>query len=329
MTSQEVPEQEKSKTSRLRDKVLDPHRLVPGFVGGVLSVLLFLLPPATNPQFRLGEKALVKGIAAASVFLVTYLLAGDKRSVLKVMVRSVLVGLAALVLVTGGIWAKDTRQAFALHREVAAWPKTIDERFLDAQTYMTPSTDINGSGNATTGGGVLTIRLRSTHVANQQFQRYAAAAPGHEYYAETRVRRQYGPVGSGCFLALGVLDSDRYFLYTVTDDAKPGVAFHSARIDQEVRANPAIEKPIDHTDQLPYVRYWSLLYPPGRDASWTRLSVHRFGDTYDFFVNDRLVSHVTGIPIPNKQVTVGAYDPGTTDGSYVGCQFQYLRAWSR
>ena len=42
------------------------------------------------------------------------------------------------------------------------------------------------------------------------------------------VRRQYGPLGSGCFLALGVLDADRYFLYTVTDDAKPGVALHSA-----------------------------------------------------------------------------------------------------
>jgi hypothetical protein len=328
MASQSSPDQKEGRIGKLTTKLLDPHRLIPGVVGGILSLLVLVLPPVGNPQLHLGEKAAVKVITAVSVFVVTALLASERRTALRVIMRSVILGLALVVLISAGTWFSATRSAFALHREVSVWPKTVDERFLQERTLTTGGTNTNGSGNATTGGGLLTIRLRSTHVANQQYFRYTAGAPGHEYYLETRMRRQYGPVGSGCFLALGVLDSDRYFLFTVTDDAKPGVALHSARIDQEVQADPAVEKPVDHTDRLPYVKYWSLLYPPRADNSWTRLAVHRIGDSYDFFVNDRLVSHTTGIPIPNEQVTVGAYDPGTLDGSYVGCQFRYLLAWS-
>ena len=71
----------------------------------------------------------------------------------------------------------------------------------------------------------------------------------------------------------------------------------------------------------------SLLPSPGAQASWTRLSVYKHGRDYYFFVNDRRVGHVTDIVEDTGRVTVGAYDPGTTDGSYVGCQFRELKAW--
>jgi len=307
-------------------KLLEPHRLIGGVVGGAVALLAFLLPPIANAQLHLADKLFLKGVAPAVVFLATLALAPTKRTIRRIFTISVIVTFAVVSMASVGYWWWATRPARQVDRLAVAWRTSVDERFEKPQFFHTAASDTNGEGNAEAGHGTLTIRLRSTHVANQQFLRFTAAPPRAEYYVETRVRRQYGPTGSGCFLALGVLNPDQYYLFTVTDDAKPGAAIHSARVDQEVSANPAVEKPIDHSDELPYVRYWSLLFPPGRDASWTRVAVHRYGDTYDMFVNGRRVSHVTGVPIPNETITVGAYDPGTADGSYVGCQFQNLRA---
>jgi hypothetical protein len=307
-------------------KLLDPRRLLPSAVGGAATLLAFLLPPIASVQVHLAEKLFLRAVAPAAAFVITLLFAATKRSIGRVLIRSVAVTFIVISMFSGIVWRITTNPGRSASQVAAGWSTTVDERFAKSQELKTAAANQNGEGNAATGDGILTIRLRSTHVANQQYLRFDAAPAGGEYYVETRVRRQYGPVGSGCFLALGVLDSDRFYLFTVTDDAKPGVDLHSARVDQEVSANPAVEKPVDHSNELPYVRYWSLLFPPGKDASWTRIAVHRLGDSYDFFVDDRLVSHVTGLPVPNEKVSVGAYDPGTTDGSYVGCQFKYLRA---
>lgn len=56
---------------------------------------------------------------------------------------------------------------------------------------------------------------------------------------------QYGPVGSRCFLAFGVIDPSRYYLFEVTEDQRPGRPLHSAQIFQEVRADPDTQRPVD------------------------------------------------------------------------------------
>jgi len=310
-------------------KLLDPRRLVAGAVAAAASLLLLFMPPVPNAQVRFFESYVVKGGAALAVFLVTVALAEPRRTVRRVFLISLVTVIFLLTLTSGGYFVWSIRDAIGLQKELGGWDKALDYEFVVRQKFSTAKGDVNGSGNATTGNGVLTLRLRSTHVANQQFFVTDIAPTGQEYYVETSVRRQYGPIGSGCFLAFGVIDSDRYYLFEVTDDPRPDRPLHSAQVFQEVQAAPAIEKAVDQSPTLPYVQYWSLLWPPGEDSQWTRLAIHRVGGDYDFFVDNRLVSHVTDLPVPNARVTVGAFDPGTPNGSYVGCQFRYLRAWRK
>jgi hypothetical protein len=310
-------------------RLLDPRRLVAGAVAAAVSLLLLFMPPIPNAQVRFFESYIVKGGAALAVFLVTVALAEPRRTVRRVFLISLVTMVLLLALTSGGYFVWSVRDANSLQRGLGSWDKVLDDEFVVRQEFSTAKVDVNGSGNATTGNGVLTLRLRSTHVANQQFFITDIAPAGQEYYVETSVRRQYGPIGSGCFLAFGVTDSDRYYLFEVTDDQRPNRPLHSAQIFQEVQAAPAIEKAVDQSPSLPYVQYWSLLWPPGEDSQWTRLAIHRVGGDYDFFVDDRLVGQVTNLPVPNARVTVGAFDPGTPNGSYVGCQFRYLKAWRK
>jgi hypothetical protein len=310
-------------------KLLDPKRFIAGAVAAAASLLLLFMPPVVNAQVRSIESYVVKGGAALAVFLITAALAKPNRTVGRVFLLSLVTVVILSALTSGGYFIWSIRNGISLHKSVAGWTKVLDDEFTVRKEYSTARTDINGSGNATTGNGILTLRLRSTHVANQQFFVANIAPAGQEYYVETSVRRQYGPVGSGCFLAFGVMDPDRYYLFEVTEDERQNRPLHSAQIFQEVQAAPAIEKPVDQSPSLPYVEHWSLLWPPGRDSQWTRLGIHRTGNDYDFFVDDRLVDHVTNLPVPNAHVTVGAFEPGTPNGSYVGCQFRYLRAWRK
>ena len=310
-------------------KLLDPKRLIAGAVAATASLLLLFMPPVLNTQVRFFESSIVKGGAALAVFLVTVALAAPRRTVARVFSLSLVTVLILSILTSGGYFVWSIRNAISLRNGLGTWSRVLDYEFAVRREFSTAKVDVNGSGNATAGNGILTLRLRSTHVANQQFFVTDIAPAGQEYYVETSVRRQYGPVGSGCFLAFGVINSDRYYLFEVTDDQRPNRPLHSAQIFQEVQAAPAIEKPVDQSPSLPYVRYWSLLWPPGQDSQWTRLAIHRVGSDYDFFVDDRLVDHVTNLPVPNARVTVGAFDPGTQNGSYAGCQFRYLRAWRK
>ncbi len=308
-------------------KLLDPKRFIVGAVAAAVSLLLLFMPPILNTQVRSLESYIVKGGAALAVFLITAALAKPRRTVGRVFLLSLGAAVMVSTLTSVGYFIWSIRNTISLHRDLRAWTKVLDDEFTARHYFSTAKADVNGSGNAATGNGVLTLRLRSTHVADQPFFVWNIAPAGQEYYVETSVRRQYGPIGSGCFLAFGVIDSNRYYLFEVTEDERPNRPLHSAQVFQEVQAAPAIEKPVDQSTSLPYVEYWSLLWPPGRDAQWTRLAIHRAGSNYDFFVDDRLVAHVTNLPVPNGRVTVGAFDPGTPSGSYVGCQFRYLRAW--
>jgi hypothetical protein len=310
-------------------KLLDPRRLVAGAVAAAASLLLLFMPPIPNAQARFFESYIAKGCAALAVFLVTVALGEPGRTVGRVFLISLAVVVFLLALTSGGYFLWSIRDAKSVQSGLGGWDRVLDNEFVARQEFSTARVDVNGSGNAATGNGILTLRLRSTHVANQPFFITDIAPAGQEYYVETSVRRQYGPIGSGCFLAFGVINSDRYYLFEVTYDQRPNRPLHSAQIFQEVQAAPAIEKPVDQSPSLPYVQYWSLLWPPGEDSQWTRLAIHRAGGDYDFFVDDRLVDHVTNLPVPNARVTVGAFDPGTPNGSYVGCQFRYLRAWRK
>jgi len=318
-----------NKSQRRAAKLLDPSKFVAGAVAAIAAFVLQLLviPPVVNPQVETLESYLIKGGAAVIVFLVTALLRKERRTVSRVFVLS----LATIVIISSagsvGLFFLSVRDALTVHQKVAGWTEVLNDTFREHHYFTTKGTDVNGSGNATTGGGLLTVRLRSTHVANQQFLVTNLAPFSQGYYVETSVRRQSGPIGSACFLAFSVLDSNRYFLFEVTDDQRPNRPLHSAQIFQELRAAPATERAVDQTTSLPYVDHWSLLWPPGVDSGWTHLAVYRFGDNYDFFVNGRLVSRVTNLPVSNSRVTVGAFDPGTQNGSYVNCEFQYLRAW--
>lgn len=322
------PEEPKEGGQRGLSKLLDPSRLIAGAVAASAAFALQLLvPPLVNPQFESLEGYVVKGGAAVVVFLVTLFLGKERRTIFRVFTLSMIIIVSISITVSLGFFYSSIRDAHAVHQRVADWSEVLNDTFMAQQYFVTKSTDVNGSGNATTGGGLLTLRLRSTHVANQQFFVTNVAPSGQGYYVETSVRRQSGPVGSGCFLAFGVLDSNRYFLFEVTDDQRPARPLHSAQIFQEVRAAPPVEKPVDHTDSLPYIHYWSLFWPPGAYSQWTTLAIYRIGDNYEFFVDERLVSTVTNLPVPNGRITVGAFDPGTPSGSYVNCQFRYLRAW--
>jgi hypothetical protein len=310
-------------------KRLDPSRFIAGAVAAIAAFLLQLLviPPVVNPQVETLESYLIKGGAAVIVFLITLLLREERRTVARVFVLSLATIIVISFIGSAGLFFLSVRDALGVHQRVASWTEVLNDTFHQYQYFTTNGTDVNGSGNATAGGGLLTLRLRSTHVANQQFFVTNLAPLSQGYYVETSVRRQSGPIGSGCFLAFGVLDSNRYFLFEVTDDQRPDRPLHSAQIFQELRAAPAVERAVDQTSSLPYVDHWSLLWPPGADSGWTHLAIYRLGNDYDFFVNERLVSRVTNLPVPNSRITVGAFDPGTQNGSYVNCEFQYLRAW--
>src|SRR5215475_2710692 len=290
-------EELKEKRPNALSKLLDPSKLIAGAVAAAVALVLQLfVPPLANSELESIQSWLVKGGAAVAVFLVTWRLEKERRTVLRVLAWS----LATLVLVSGCLsaafyWA-TVSDALAVHKNVTHWDEVLNDTFVQHQNFSTRGTDVNGSGNATTGGGILTLRLRSTHVANQQF-RWANVAPaGQPYYVETSVRRQSGPFGSGCFLGFGVQDSNRYFLFEVTDDQRPDRPLHSAQIFQELSAAPPVEKAVDHTDSLSYVDYWSLLWPPGAYSQWTQLAISRSGANYQFYVDDRLVSTVTGLP---------------------------------
>jgi hypothetical protein len=322
------PEETKERGQRGLSKLLDPSRFIGGAIAAIAAFALQLLvPPVVNPQLESLEGYLVKGGTAVIVFLVTALLGKERRTLVRVFALSMITIVVISASVSAGLFYSSIRDAVVLHQKVASWTEVLNDKFKARHYYVTRGTDVNGSGNATTGGGLLTLRLRSTHVANQQFLVTNVAPLGQGYYVETSVRRQSGPIGSGCFLAFGVLDSDRYFLFEVTDDQRLARPLHSAQIFQEVSAAPPVEKPVDHTGSLPYVHYWSALWPPGAYSQWTKLAIYRTGNDYDFFVDDRLVSSVTNLPASNGRITVGAFDPGTPSGSYVNCQFRYLRAW--
>jgi hypothetical protein len=322
------PEETTKRDRRGAAKLLDPSRFIAGAVAAIVVIALQLLvPPAVNPEVKSLQGYAVKGGTAVIVFLITALLRNERRTVRRVFVLSAVTTVLLFSVSSMSLFYVSIHDALAIHHRVAAWSDVLNNTFSTRGYYSTSGVDVNGSGNATTGDGLLTVRLRSTHVANQQFLITDVAPLGQGYYVETSVRRQSGPIGSGCFLAFGVLDSNRYFLFEVTDDQRPDRPLHSAQIFQEVRAAPAIEKPVDETDSLPYVDYWSVLWPPGAYSEWTQLAIYRIGNNYEFFVDERLVSSVTNLPVPNGRVTVGAFDPGTPSGSYVNCQFQYLRAW--
>jgi hypothetical protein len=312
---------------RLARWVLDPHKLVAGFAAAAGTGVLLVLPPVANVQIREAEGRLVSATSAAVAFVVAALLSPTRRTLAMVVTICVAVVVIVTTVATGGYYAITTNQARGLHRDAHGWTQTVDDTYSARTHSSTRGTDRNGSGSASTINGVLTIRLRSTHVANQQYFVREAAPAGSNYFVETQVRRQYGPLNSGCFLAFSVIDSDRYYLYTVTDDARGGLRAHSALVAQEVRASPAIEKPVAHSDALPYVDNWSVLPRLGAEASWTTLAVYKDEGDYVFFVNDRKVAEVSDVVNDTGRVTVGAYDPGTSDGSYVGCQFRYLHAW--
>jgi hypothetical protein len=318
----------KERRQRVASKLLDPSRFLAGAVAAIVAFALQLLvPPVVNPQLQSLEGYLVKGGTAVVVFLVTVLLPKQRRTVLRVFALSMVTIISISGSASVGLYFLSIRDAFAVHQRAAHWNEVLNDKFVARRYFSTRGTDVNGSGNATTGGGLLTLRLRSTHVANQQFLVTDVAPKGQTYYVETSVRRQSGPFGSGCFLAFGVLDSNRYFLFEVTDDQRPDRPLHSAQVFQELRAAPPVEKQVDHTDSLPYVSYWSLLWPPGAYSQWTQLAIYRTGNNYEFFVDERFVGNITNLPVPNGRVTVGAFDPGTPSGSYVNCQFHYLRAW--
>jgi hypothetical protein len=322
-------EKAKKKAREAAAKRLDPSKLVAGTIAAIAAFVLQLLviPPVVNPQVQSLQGYVVKGLAAGAVLLITVLLPQKKRSVARIFALAFTAVVLFSAAASAGYFYLSIKDAVSLHQRAAGWTEILNDTFRNRAFLQTKGTDTNGSGNASTGGGVLTLRLRSTHVANQQYLVTDVAPTGQEYYVETSFRRQSGPVGSACFLAFGVVDSDRYFLFDVTSDQRPGRPLHSAQIFQEVSADPAVEKPVDSSPALPYVDHWSLLWPPGADSEWTQLAIHRVGTEYEFFVDGRRVSQVTGLPVPNGRITVGVFDPGTADGSYAGCQFRYLRAW--
>jgi hypothetical protein len=206
-------EETKERRRRGVSKLLDPSRFTAGAVAAVAAfVLQLLVPPVVNPQLESLQGYLVKGGTAVVVFLMTALLPKEGRTPLRIFVLSVI----TIVFISGsafvGSYFLSIKDALATHQRAARWNEVLNDTFVARHYFATRSTDVNGSGNATTGGGLLTLRLRSTHVANQQFLVTDVAPSGQSYYVETSVRSQSGPFGSGCFLAFGVLDSNRYFL---------------------------------------------------------------------------------------------------------------------
>src|SRR5712691_3011979 len=177
-------------------KLLDPRRLIAGAVAAVISLLLLFMPPVPNAQVRFFEGYVVKGGAALAVFLVTLALAEPRRTVRRVFLISLVTVIFLLALTSGGYFVWSIRDAIGLQKGLGGWDRVLDYKFVVRQEFSTAKADVNGSGNAMTGNGVLTLRLRSTHVANQQFFVTDIAPAGQEYYVETSVRRQYGPIGS-------------------------------------------------------------------------------------------------------------------------------------
>lgn len=285
----------------------------------------------------------MKVVAAGVAFVVTSLLAESRRTPGRVFVVSAFVVVVVVSAYSTGAYYLTTRQARDLHSRLAAIRPVVHEDFDQTTVLNSPSrpgkadtckdpvggsANVNGSGEARIDHGLLTLTLCSLHVANQQYLPFDVAPKGGNYYVETRTRRQHGPTGSGCFLAFGVVNEDQYVLFDVTYEPTSSYPERTAVIAQEVSARPAVQRYLDHSPPLPYVRRWSLLWPPGADQNWTTLGVRRVGTTYDFYVDNRRVSHITDLHAPNSRVTVGAFDPGTTNGSFVGCEFRYLRGWS-
>jgi hypothetical protein len=321
-----------------------PHDLVAGAVSAIGTfVVMVLFPPVSNGQLTSATTYGVKVLAAGAAFVVTSLLAESRRNPGRVFLVSASVVVTVVSLYSTAAYYLTTRQASELHRQLAAIQPVVQDNFDETKLLNSPrqlgkpdtckdpvggSANINGSGEARIDHGLLTLTLCSLHVANQQYLVFDIAPKGGDYYVETRTRRQHGPAHSGCFLAFGVVNEDQYLLFDVTSEPTLVYPAQTAVIAQEVSARPFVERILDHSPPLPYVQRWSLLWPPGADQSWTTLGVRRVGTTYDFYVDDRRISHITDLYAPNSRVTVGAFDPGTTNGSFVGCEFRYLRGWA-
>ena len=302
-----------------------PARFLVGAVEAVGAFSLLWFPPLGNQQAQSAAAWVGRGAAALVVFFTAA--AMGRSSVCRVFcVASAVMLLVVTVVATGG-YLVTTADSRALLDRVGGWHQPIDEPFDTTASLSTRSSNTNGSGQASIAHGVLTLTLRSNHVANQQY--LVTPIASDDFYVETRERRQNGAPGSGCFLAVGAQNSNSYLLYQVAYNSTNRHSARSAELFREdLVMGRAQERPVFSSDPLPYVRWWSLLWPPGHDASWTTLGLHVRGSVIDLYVDRRHVGRATNIDLPGSGVTVGAFDPGTPDGSYVGCEFDYLSAWT-
>ena len=287
--------------ARRKAAKLGPHNLIAGAVAAIGTfVVMVLFPPVSNVQLASATTYGVKAVAAGVAFVVTSLLSESRRTPGRVFLASVFVVLTVVSIYSTAAYYLTTREAGDIQKHLASTRPVVHEDFEQPQLLASPKQDgkpntctdpiggsanLNGSGEAFIERGLLTLTLCSLHVANQQYFVFNVAPKGGDYYVETRTRRQHGPAGSGCFLALGVVNEDQYVLFHVTYEPTSLYPAGTAVIAQEVSAQPAVERYLDHSPPLPYVRRWSLLWPPGADQSWTTLGVRRVGTTYDFYGN--------------------------------------------
>lgn len=257
-------------------------------LGYVVGSITAILAPALYFRFRSKHRILIVAIIFAPVIVIPTLTGA----------------------VLAGAWWVQTEPGRSAAHTVDSWPVDQRNRIVPSESCVTDAGGDWGSGKVCTSGRVLTIWLHSNKSALEWASDSPPAVSG-QWYAQVDMRLLQGPPDAVCMLMFGFHAPSHWYALRVQGE-QPGTQGGSAGVSQfegtypgRFYSGPTVQRSIDLN-------------------SWTSVAIKANGNSYDFFVNKRLVAHDQVIDGVQGSVNIGTLAPGSEYRTTEACQFRGL-----
>jgi len=302
---------------QLKSKDLEKPELgtvVPLVIGAMVPLMTIIIGMSTYAR-RIVDATQLGYVATgitAILGLVFYFLFRSKRRIriVTIIFAPIIVIPTLTVAVLAGVWWVQTEPGRSAAHTVDSWPVDQRNRIVPGESCVTDAGGDWGSGKVCTSGGVLTIWLHSNKSAVEWASDSPPAVSG-QWYAQVDMRLLQGPPDAVCMLMFGFHAPSHWYALRVQGE-QPGTQGGSAGVSQfegtypgRFYSGPTVQRSIDL-------------------SSWTSAAIKANGNSYDFFVNNRLVAHGQEIEGVQGSVNIGTLAPGSEYRTTEACQFRDL-----
>lgn len=228
-----------------------------------------------------------------------------------IVITTIITTVAIAISVIAGAWWLQTEPGRSAAHTASGWRLVYQNTFVPDEPCVTNSEDDYGSGKACVRGGILTDWLRSNKSAVQPALDQTPALSG-QWYAHVDMRLLQGPPDAVCMPMFGYRDPNHWYALRVQGQQPGSQSGGSAGVSQfegtepgRFYSGPIAERSIDL-------------------SSWTSATIEANGDSYDFYINNRLVDHIQEIDGAQGSINIGTLTPGGIYRTTEACQFRDL-----